>query len=413
MQIPKKTGLILTGGGARAAYQVGVLQALAAILREAGWAPAQNPFAIICGTSAGAINAAALACRADNFGEGVQVLLDVWRQMKVEQVYRADSLGVIRSGARWLSLLSFGWLLRQWHAAPPSSLLDNTPLAGLLHHMLDLPRLDAALQEGALHALAVSASSYTGGQHITFYQAGADIAPWVRMQRSALQGQIGVEHLLASAAIPFIFPAVPLYVDGRREYCGDGSMRQLAPISPAIHLGACKVLVVGAGRIAEAGRVAAVTGPARYPSLAQIAGHALSSIFLDGLAVDIERLNRINLTLSMLPEEFLARTPLKPVELLVIAPSERLDDIAVRHVASLPAPIRTLLSGIGATEARGAALASYLLFESTYTGELIRLGQRDTRARKAEVLAFFGPAPAAPAAAPTATGSCQFAADPV
>ncbi|MEC5163504.1 MULTISPECIES: patatin-like phospholipase family protein [unclassified Janthinobacterium] len=388
MGIQKKTGLILTGGGARAAYQVGVLQAVSEILWEAGWPPARNPFDIICGTSAGAINATALACRADNFGEGVQKLLDVWQHIKVEQVYRADSLGVIRSGARWLSLLSFGWMLRQWRAAPPASLLDNTPLVSLLHRMLDLPRLDAALSEGLLHALAVTASSYTGGQHMTFYQTATDIAPWIRTQRVALQDQIGVEHLLASAAIPFIFPAVPLFVGGHREYCGDGSMRQLAPISPAIHLGASKVLVVGAGRLTEPARDA--TESARYPSLAQIAGHAMSSIFLDGLAVDIERLNRINLTLSMLPEEFLARTPLKPVELLVIAPSERLDDIASRHIASLPRPIRTMLSSIGAAEARGAALASYLLFESSYTCELIRLGQRDTQARKDDVLAFFG-----------------------
>ena len=389
MGIQKKTGLILTGGGARAAYQVGVLQAISEILWEAGWPPARNPFDIICGTSAGAINATALACRADNFGEGVQKLLDVWENIAVEQVYRADSLGVIRSGARWLSLLSFGWLLRKWRAAPPASLLDNTPLVSLLHRMLDLPRLDAVLQEGLLHALAVTASSYTAGNHLTFYQTAAEIAPWIRMQRVALQDQIGIEHLLASSAIPFIFPATPLYMGGHREYCGDGSMRQLAPISPAIHLGASKVLVVGAGRLTEPARSATEKSSARYPSLAQIAGHAMSSIFLDGLAVDIERLERVNKTLSMLPEEYLAKTPLKPIQLLVIAPSERLDDIASRHIASLPAPIRTMLSGIGATETRGAALASYLLFESTYTCDLIRLGQRDTQARKDDVLAFF------------------------
>ncbi len=384
----QKTGLILTGGGARAAYQVGVLQAISQILWEAGWRPARNPFDIICGTSAGAINAVALACRADNFSEGVQKLLDVWENFTAEQVYRADSLGVLRSGARWLSLLSFGWLLRKWRAAPPMSLLDNTPLAGLLHRMLDLPRLDAALSDGLLHALAVTASSYTGGNHVTFYQSAADIKPWVRMQRIAMQDQIGVEHLLASSAIPFMFPAVPLYLGSRREYCGDGSMRQLAPISPAIHLGATKVLVVGAGRLHEP--PVQTPGQSRYPSLAQIAGHAMSSIFLDSLAVDIERLQRINTTLSQLPPEYLAHTPLKPVELLVIAPSQRLDAIAARHTASLPKPIRTMLSGIGATEARGSALASYLLFESSYTCELIRLGQQDTNARKDDVLKFFG-----------------------
>jgi NTE family protein len=389
VDIEHKTGLILSGGGARAAYQAGVLQAISRILAEAGWPAARNPFAIVCGTSAGAINATGLACRADDFGDAVDGLCATWNDIAAHQVYRADSIAVLRSGARWLSLLSLGWLLRSWHAAPPNALLDNTPLAGLLHRMLDLPRLDAALEAGHLDALAITASSYSGGNHVTFYQSAHPVAPWRRHQRVALADQIGVEHLLASSALPFIFPAVPLYLDGRLEYCGDGSMRQLAPISPAIHLGATRVLVVGAGRMSESEDRTVDSARVRYPSLAQIAGHALSSIFLDSLAADIERLNRINQTLAMLPRELLGRTPLRPVALLVIAPSERLDDIAARHTHDLPGPVRALLAGIGATEARGAALASYLLFEPGYTRELMALGREDTHARRDDVLEFF------------------------
>ncbi|HEX2531670.1 MAG TPA: patatin-like phospholipase family protein [Burkholderiaceae bacterium] len=387
----KRTGLILTGGGARAAYQVGVLQAVSSILCEAGWPAARNPYDIICGTSAGAINATALACHADDFGEGLRKVSNVWENITADQVYRVDSLGIMRSGAKWLSLLSFGWLLRKWYAHPPNSLLDNTPLVTLLHRMLNFPRLDAALADGVLHALAVTASSYTAGQHITFYQSKVEIEPWTRSQRIALRSQIGVEHLLASSAIPLIFPATPIYCGGKREYCGDGSMRQLAPISPAIHLGADKVLVVGAGRLVEPARETSAFS--EYPSLAQIAGHAMSSIFLDSLSVDIERMHRINSTLSFLTEEQRKKTPLRPIEMLTIAPSERLDEMASRHVRNLPASARLLLGAIGATEVRGAALASYLLFELGYTRELIHLGQQDAYARRADVLRFFGAAP--------------------
>ena len=387
MSEPQKTALFLAGGGARAAYQVGVLQAIFSLLSANGWPTQKIPFNIVCGTSAGALNAVALASRADHFEESITHLLRIWRSLKVEQVYRADSIGVIRSGARWLSLLSFGWLLRKWHAQPPNSLLDNSPLVGLLHKMLDLPRLDTALQQGVLDAVGVSASSYTAGRHVIFYQTAKNIAPWSRALRMSVRQQIGVDHLLASSAIPLIFPAVPLYCDDRCEYFGDGSMRDVAPISPTIHLGANKILVIGAGSIG---------GPQRqfeqfagYPSLAQIAGHAMSSIFLDGLSSDIERLNRINATLNLLTPEQRKLTPLRPVKMLAITPSQPLDSIASRHVGSLPLPVRSLLSAIGATERRGAALASYLLFESSYTNSLIELGQSDTLSRRDEVLQFF------------------------
>ena len=383
-----RTGLILSGGGARAAYQVGVLKALALILDESGWDRTENPFPILCGTSAGALNAAGLACRADNFGEAVARLSLVWEHFRADQVYRADSLGVLRSGARWLSLLSFGWLLRRWHANPPASLLDNTPLVTLLHRLLDFPRLDAAIESGALHALAVSASSYTSGEHCTFYQSRAGITPWQRSQRQAHAAQIGVEHLLASAAIPLIFPAVPLYMHDHSEYFGDGSMRQLSPISPAIHLGASRVLVIGAGRLVEPPRALPVRAP--YPTLAQVGGHALSGLFLDALAIDIERSTRINHTLSLMTDAQRAQSDLRKVDMLIISPSQRLDDIAAMHVHHLPRPVRALLASVGGTEFRGAALASYLLFEEAYTRELIALGMHDTMVMRAEVTKFFG-----------------------
>ena len=386
------TGLVLTGGGARAAYQVGVLKAIAQIRRDCGQAAAPNPFPVITGTSAGAINAAALACRADDFDSAVACLCDVWENFTAEQVYRADSIGVIRSGARWLTMLSIGWVIARFHRARPRSLLDNTPLEALLTGLISTERLRKVMVDGHLQALAVSASSYGSGQHVTFYDAVADIVPWTRSQRIAVRDSIGVAHLLASSAIPFVFPPVPLTLGDHIEYCGDGSMRQAAPISPAVHLGAERILVVGAGRMHEPAGPRA--GSSEYPNLAQIAGHALSNIFLDALAVDVERLQRINSTLALLAPEQRAATSLKPIEVLVIAPSQRLDDIAAKHLGSLPLPVRAMLGGIGVQgkgkDARGAALASYLLFEAPYTRELMTLGVADTMQRRDDVRRFFG-----------------------
>lgn len=384
------TGLLLSGGGARAAYQLGVLQAIDE-LRVAHGAPAGNPFQVICGTSAGALNATALACGAHAYSQTLQQLVSVWSQFHVGQVYRAEFSDMVLSGARWLSLLSLGWLFAN-RRLRPRSLLNPSPLRQLLTEQIEWQRLHLNLDEGHLRALAVTASNYASGEHVTFYQSPYPLQPWVRNQRLAQLCEIRVEHLLASAAIPFIFPAVKLRGPHGRAYFGDGAMRQTAPISPAIHLGADRVLVIGVGRMAEP--AAPKADHHEYPSLAQIAGHALSSIFLDNLSVDVERLRRINHTLSLIPPEARAATQLRPVELLLIAPSQRLDDIAIQHADALPATVRRLFNILGPRAPRGprqdGALLSYLLFEAPFTQALIALGRQDAMAQEADIVRFFG-----------------------
>lgn len=384
------TGLILSGGGARAAYQVGVLAAIARMRREAGAAQG-NPFPVISGTSAGAINAAFLACSADDFDQAMAELVQVWGDFQVEQVYRSDILGMIRSGARWMSLLSMGWLITQKRLRP-KSLLNNEPLSHLLQERIPLARLPGLLEDGHLQALAITASSYSTGEHVTFYESCRTVAPWVRNQRLAQHGRLSHDHLLASAAIPFIFPAMRLDGPQGSAYFGDGSMRQTAPISPAIHLGADKILVIGAGRMMEPRQVS--TQEPTYPSLAHIAGHALSSIFLDSLAVDVERMQRINQTLQLIPPEKRQNTHLRPVDLLLIAPSQRLDVIAARHADALPQTVKSLLRTLGASpsafQGQGHALVSYLLFEAAYTRELMALGEADALRQKDDIHRFFG-----------------------
>ena len=371
-----RTALILTGGGARAGYQVGVLKAIREMLPDAR----RNPFPILCGTSAGALNAASLAVGAEDFGAGVDQLITVWENFCAHQVYRADPLSMGISGARWVSALAVGWLTHH----SPRSLLDNSPLRGLLNDSLDFSRIGRAIERRALHSVSITCSGYSTGQSVTFYQGRDDIEPWRRSQRVGVPAEISLDHLMASSAIPFLFPAVHI----NREWFGDGSMRQVAPVSPAVHLGADRILVIGAGRMVEENlRPCAEI----YPSLAQIAGHALSSIFLDSMSVDLERMNRINTTLSLIPEELRHEKgmSLRPIDVLTIAPSQRLDHLATHHAGALPWPVRAMLHSMGAMNKNGGALTSYLLFESAYTGALIELGYADTLRRRDEVRRFL------------------------
>jgi NTE family protein len=388
------TALVLMGGGARTAYQAGVLRALERMLTQAGRAADGFPFPVMVGSSAGALNVTYLASQADSGLHALSRLAEFWRNLHSSQVYELKAPTWVRT-----SRLLAGWALSR-QVRTHRALLDNTPLVNTLHNAIDLQQIETNLNRGILSSVAVTASSYSTGVHWTFCQTvpGSGLQPWGRPDRRADMQPLTIEHLMASAAIPFLFRAVPLWVNGHKEYFGDGSMRQSSPLSPAIHLGARKILAIGVGQPQRAGLVR--QGEAE-PTAGTIAGHAMASVFNDTLQTDVEQAQRVSRTLQSLPPRLIEALPYQPVEVLAIQPSQSMDELALQHVDALPAATRDMLVGLGAlSTARGtvgsaAALASYLLFEPSFVQALMDMGEFDAHARQAELLTFFRSAPEA------------------
>lgn len=381
----EKKALVLSGGGARASYQVGVLRAIANLLPK----DSPNPFQIITGTSAGGLNAASLATHAQRLRTGVRTLEYVWGNIDSSQIYKLDSTSMISNASNWV----FSFLANR-RRNTPTSLLDNEPLEALLAKVIKFGRIQRSIDAGYLEALAITASGYTSGESVSFFQGASEIENWQRSHRVGLRTELNLSHLMASTAIPTLFPAVRI----NREYFGDGAIRQLAPLSPAIHLGANRILAVGVGSN-KPNRPPKDAAPA-HPSLTQILSHILNSAFVDTLPSDLETMRRVNTLVSRLNDQTGGlnttavpdidtdmNTPvgnLRRIDLLAISPSQNLNNIASEHFDDLPRALRLFIN-----DSRSSAILSLLLFENTYCQRLIDMGFKDAMEKETAIVAFF------------------------
>jgi NTE family protein len=371
--------LVLSGGGARGAYQVGVLKAVSDLARHY---KIKAPFKIYTGVSAGAISAGFLASGADDFSTTADRLVQLWSGLTSENVFRTDAVSLGKIGLQWMGGLSFGGA---GSSTPGKSLLDTTPLGSLIRDNMDFTQISKNIESGLIYALAVTALDYRQSTAITFVEGKTDHPEWRRARRQSENVKIQTEHILASSAIPLLF--LPAQVDKR--WFGDGCVRNSAPLSPALHLGASQLLIIGVRKVETTAYDQHVAETAhKPPSVARIANVILNSVLLDGIEMDIERLNRINTFLEKVPKDLHDNLNFKPVDYIWVHPSEDIGQIAASMSSRLPRVIRYLLKGLGPIE-DASEIVSYLLFEPDFCKKLIEIGYKDGMSQKEKISQFL------------------------